>query len=78
MLTAAVRDLHRNYPDGFVTDVRTSCPQLWESNPYLSALDEEDSDVKGSVLNIDTGLVTGNVGACHASCESNIRGRSIT
>ncbi len=33
---------------------------------------------KGSVLNIDTWLTVGNVGACRASCESNIRGRSIT
>src|SRR5437867_5911958 len=33
---------------------------------------------KGSVLNIDTGLAVGNVGASHASCESNIRARSIT
>src|SRR5207249_10809055 len=29
---------------------------------------------KGSVLNIDTGLVVVNVGAGRASCESNIRG----
>jgi YD repeat-containing protein len=36
------------------------------------------ANVKGSVLNIDTGLAVGNVGACRASCESNIQGRSIT
>ena len=36
MLTAAVRDLHRCYPGEFLTDVRTSCPELWENNPYLS------------------------------------------
>src|SRR6266699_3873421 len=46
MLTAAVRDLHRSNPDTFVTDVRTSCPQLWENNPYLTELKEEDSEVE--------------------------------
>jgi hypothetical protein len=42
MLTAAVRDLHRCYPGRFLTDVRTSCPALWEHNPYLTPLDESD------------------------------------
>lgn len=39
MLTAAVRDLHRCYPGQFLTDVRTSCGELWENNPWLTALD---------------------------------------
>src|SRR3974390_3523179 len=38
MLTAAVRDLHRTYPGRFLTDVRTSCPSLWEHNPHLTPL----------------------------------------
>jgi ADP-heptose:LPS heptosyltransferase len=42
MLTAAVRDLHRCYPRLYRTDVRTTCPGLWENNPYISPLDEED------------------------------------
>jgi ADP-heptose:LPS heptosyltransferase len=46
MLTAAVRDLHRCYPGRFVTDVRTSCPALWDHNPYLTPLDENDADVR--------------------------------
>jgi len=45
MLTAAVRDLHRCYPGQFVTDVRTSCPQLWENNPFVAPLDEADPEV---------------------------------
>lgn len=45
LLTAAVRDLHRTYPGRFVTDVRTSCPELWENNPYLTPLDETDPEV---------------------------------
>jgi len=46
MLTAAVRDLHRCYPDRFRTDVRTSCPALWEHNPHLTALDEAEPGVR--------------------------------
>jgi ADP-heptose:LPS heptosyltransferase len=38
MLTAAVRDLHLCYPGQFLTDVRTSCPELWENNPYITPL----------------------------------------
>ena len=45
-LTAAVRDLHRAYPAQFLTDVRTSCPELWEHNPYITPLDEADPDVE--------------------------------
>ncbi|MEZ5288318.1 MAG: glycosyltransferase family 9 protein [Vicinamibacterales bacterium] len=46
MLTAAVRDLHRCHPGEFVTDVRTSCPDLWLHNPLLTPLSEEDADVQ--------------------------------
>ena len=42
MLTAAVRDLHRIYPERFMTDVRTSYPELWENNPYITPLNEND------------------------------------
>lgn len=45
-LTAAVRDLHRCYPGMFVTDVRTPCGSLWNYNPYLTHLDENDPDVE--------------------------------
>ena len=46
MLTAAVRDLHLAYPGQFVTDVRTSCPELWEHNPYLTALPDGEDGVE--------------------------------
>jgi ADP-heptose:LPS heptosyltransferase len=46
MLTAAVRDLHRAHPGEFLTDVRTSCPDLWACNPYLTPLREDDPDVE--------------------------------
>jgi hypothetical protein len=35
MLTAAVRDLHRAYPDRYLTAVQTTCMQLWENNPRV-------------------------------------------
>lgn len=46
MLTAAVRDLHKCYPDRFVTDVRTPCPALWENNPYITPLEKSAVGVK--------------------------------
>ncbi|MGO8699964.1 MAG: glycosyltransferase family 9 protein [Limisphaerales bacterium] len=46
MLTAAVRDLHKCHPNQFVTDVRTSCPPLWDNNPYITPLDEKDPEVR--------------------------------
>jgi ADP-heptose:LPS heptosyltransferase len=46
MLTAAVRDLHRTYPNAFLTDVRTPCSELWESNPYITQLDDDDPAVE--------------------------------
>ena len=46
MLTAAVRDLHQCHPGRFITDVRSSCPALWENNPYLEPLEEKDPSVK--------------------------------
>ena len=46
MLTAAVRDLHKTYPDQFLTDVRTSCAELWANNPYLTPLDEDEQGVE--------------------------------
>jgi len=46
MLTAAVRDLHLTWPGRFLTDLRTSCAPLWEHNPYVTPLDENDPDVE--------------------------------
>ncbi|MGF6789691.1 glycosyltransferase family 9 protein [Paraburkholderia sp. 35.1] len=46
MLTAAVRDLHAAYPGQFETDVRTPCPALWEHNPHITPLREQERDVE--------------------------------
>jgi FkbM family methyltransferase len=36
VLTAAVRELHRAYPGRFLTDVQTSCTELWDHNPNVT------------------------------------------
>ena len=45
MLTATVRDLHASYPGEFLTDVRTSVDQLWQHNPLITPLREDDPEV---------------------------------
>ncbi len=46
MLTAAVRDLHLSFPGQFLTDLRTSCAELWEHSPYVTTLDENGPEVE--------------------------------
>ncbi len=46
LLTAAVRDLHQTYPDRFLTDVRTPCPALWENNPWITTIADDDPDAQ--------------------------------
>ncbi len=46
MLTAAVRDLHRAYPDQFLTDVRTPCGALWENNPSITPIADDDAEAE--------------------------------
>lgn len=46
MLTAAVRDLHLEYPEQFITDVRTPVNHLWENNPYITPLNEDEEGVE--------------------------------
>jgi hypothetical protein len=44
-LTAAVESLHLTYPGEYVTDVRTTTPEIWQHNPRITPLDENDSEV---------------------------------
>jgi ADP-heptose:LPS heptosyltransferase len=46
MLTATVRDLHRCYPGRFLTDVRTSCSDLWIGNPWLTSLRDDEPGLR--------------------------------
>lgn len=45
MLSAAVRDLKLSHPD-ILIDVRTPCSEIWENNPYITKLNENDKDVE--------------------------------
>ncbi len=45
MMTAAVRDMKLSHPD-IQIDVRTPAAELWENNPHLTKLEENDPDVK--------------------------------
>ncbi len=42
VMTAAVRELHRQYPGQYLTDVRTSTPAVWEHNPDITRLADDD------------------------------------
>ena len=64
MLTAAVRDLHRTYPDRFLTDVRTPSPELWKCNPYITSI--ADDDPEAVLVNCEYPLIhRSNQVGCH-------------
>ncbi len=44
MLTACVRDLQRAHPGQYQVDVRTPCPELWQNNPHLTKLKDNDAE----------------------------------
>jgi hypothetical protein len=46
MLTAALRDLHYWYPGQFITDVRTRCGDLWDNNPHIIPIPDNDKDAE--------------------------------
>jgi ADP-heptose:LPS heptosyltransferase len=46
VLTAAVRDLHRAYPESFITDVRTNHDALWLNNPFISTINDIEDNVE--------------------------------
>jgi len=64
MLTAVVRDIKKAHGDAFQIDVRTSCDELWENNPYITNLDSKDKDVE--TIQCDYPLIhNSNEGAYH-------------
>jgi len=48
VLTATIRDLHRKYPNKYLTDVDTTAMQIWENNPHITKLDwtKENETIK--------------------------------
>lgn len=43
MLTGAIRDLHLAHPNKFVTDVDTTCRELWDNNPHVTSFERYES-----------------------------------
>ncbi|MFN0067384.1 MAG: glycosyltransferase [Limisphaerales bacterium] len=46
LLSAALRDLHFTHPGRFLTDVRTTCPDLWRHNPLVMPLRGDEGGVE--------------------------------
>jgi ADP-heptose:LPS heptosyltransferase len=42
MLTGAVRDIHKAYPGRYLTDLRTSVPEIWDNNPYVTTIPDSE------------------------------------
>lgn len=42
--TAAIRDLHRAHPGKFKTEYRGVAPQVFENNPYITAVDKSKAE----------------------------------
>lgn len=56
--TRALGDLKDSYPD-YQIDVRTPCPEIWENNPRLTPLKEEDSEVEIYTIGYDEINISG-------------------
>lgn len=52
-MTAAVRELHRQYPGRFVTDVRTPFPEIWEHNPDITPIKDDEPAPRRIELDYD-------------------------
>lgn len=44
--TAAVENLHRQYPERYQTDVRTTAWELWQHNPHIREIDSDDAEAQ--------------------------------
>lgn len=45
-LLFAIASLHESYPDQFITDVKCPYAQIFEGNPIITSIDENDPDVE--------------------------------
>lgn len=46
VMTAAVRELHCQWPGQYETDVRTCAAAIWEHNPYVTPIRDGDRDAR--------------------------------
>jgi len=49
VMTNAIRDLHKAHPGKYITDVRTSCQEIFQNNPYITKLSYDDSAVQAVI-----------------------------
>jgi ADP-heptose:LPS heptosyltransferase len=66
-LTAAIESLHATYPGGYITDVRTSCDELFLHNPNITKL----ADGEGEEIEVH---YTDLIGCCDAVPNTFLRG----
>ena len=52
-LTIAIRDLHHTFAGQYLTDVRTSCPEIFENNPHITHIDDKDPEAELVAMNYD-------------------------
>lgn len=45
VMTAALESLHMQHPARFVTDVRTSCDMLFEYNPWVKKVEDDEGEI---------------------------------
>jgi hypothetical protein len=45
MMSVVLRDLHRCYPNQYVTGVETTAKEVWENNPYIANLARKTTNV---------------------------------
>lgn len=50
-LTIAIRDLHKAFPGEYLTDVRTPCPEIFENNPYITQIGDDDKEAERVQMN---------------------------
>ena len=43
-LTVAVESLHATYPGEYLTDIRTPIPDIWQGNPWITPIADDDPD----------------------------------
>jgi ADP-heptose:LPS heptosyltransferase len=51
-MTRAVADLKSTYPE-YDIDVRSPCPEIWENNPHLTRLEDNDPEVETYSITYD-------------------------
>lgn len=49
VMTNAIRDLHKAHPGKYITDVRTTCQEIFQNNPYITKLNYDDGKAQDIV-----------------------------